>query len=136
MIKVGDTSVTPNALVSSPAVPVDGPTTVLMTPWGAWSERFEVTRGDTTRATLPKTVGIPPLRALMLRDEYGELDEDRSVITARADLSGSSIVDAEGRQVGGRAGPARRTRADLDRPRLQPAVGGDARPEVATLRLP
>jgi hypothetical protein len=103
VIKVADTAVSPNTLVGAPTVPVDGASTVrIELPWGTWSQRFEVPRGETTRVTLPKTIGIPPLRALMLRDDDGEEDAPGSVITARADLSGSNIVDTDGRSVGGR----------------------------------
>lgn len=103
VIKVGDTPLCPNDLVSSPLVPVDGPTTVrIELPWGTWSRRFDASRGRTTQIKLPDRVGVPPLRALMLRNEGGELDQPLSVVAARADLSGAGLVDAESRPLGAR----------------------------------
>jgi Caspase domain len=98
VIKVGDTSLRPDDLVASPLVPVDGPTTVrIELPWGAWSQRFDAPRGRTTRIELPDRIGVPPLRALMLKNEGGEPDRPHSVIAARADLAEAVVVDPDGR---------------------------------------
>jgi hypothetical protein len=103
VIKVGDMAISPNSLVARPLVPVDGPTTIrIELPWGSWSERIDALRGQATRVELPVKVGVPPLRARLLRDEMGAQDEPLSVVAERADLSGASIVGPEGEPLGTR----------------------------------
>jgi hypothetical protein len=95
-VQVGAVVTTLGELIAKPAVPVDGgPTTVrLDLPWGSWTQRAQVEPDTTTVVRLPPSVGVPPLRATLLRDPSGRPASAGSVITARADLAGSTVLDS------------------------------------------
>jgi hypothetical protein len=101
VVTVGDESRTPLELVDAPWIRAEGPTTVTVElPWGTWTHRVVPSAGEDAVVELPQKVGVPPLRATMLRDPDGHPGHPLTVRTARADLSESRIVDAEGETVG------------------------------------
>jgi hypothetical protein len=101
MVEVGDASATLLELAEEPLIPVDGgPTAVrLELPWGSWSKRVLVEPGTTAVVTLPRSIGVPPLRARWLWDPTVGEPRPGSVIT-RVDLNRARLVDARGDVVG------------------------------------
>lgn len=101
VVMVGDQRRTPLELVDVPWVPAEGPTRVSVElPWGTWITRVAPSQGEDAVVELPRKVGVPPLRTTLLRDPRGHPGHPLTVRTARADISGSPMVDAEGEAIG------------------------------------
>ena len=101
IVSVGDQARTPLELAEDPWVQAEGPTTVTVElPWGTWTRRVVPAAAEPTLVELPRRVGVPPLRTTMLRNPGGHPGHPLTVRTARTDLSGTLIVDAEGEPVG------------------------------------
>jgi hypothetical protein len=100
VITVGERRLSPAALLHEPSVPVDpGPIVVRVDlPWGEWVSRVVVDAGGTTRVSLPRSVGVPPLRVRLLGDEEWSDDPPRSVVAVGGPHEGRVI--AGGEQVG------------------------------------
>ena len=88
ILTIANSAVTLADLVRDPVVPVDpGTYTVrLNLPWGSWATRITVPENGEAEVTLPRAVGMPPLRVRLLRPRKiaGEIDDagpNRSVVT-------------------------------------------------------
>lgn len=68
VLTVGELTFTLQELVADPFVPLEsGPWTVQLTlPWGVWNERVAVVEGGQVDVTLPRSVGVTPLRVRAL----------------------------------------------------------------------
>jgi hypothetical protein len=101
VVTIGGEQRSPLGLADVPWVPAEGPTMISVElPWGTWTRRVVPSPGEDAVIELPRRIGVPPLRTMILRDPRGHPGHPLTVRTARADISGSPIVDAQGEAVG------------------------------------
>lgn len=83
VLTVGDVALTLDEVAAEPFVPLDGGpwTLTLSLPWGVWNRRIAITDGQRSEVTLPRSVGVSPLRvrALDVRRPLEQVDPHESL---------------------------------------------------------